>query len=163
MLLLAPSRPPTPEHAPLKVSSPAAPPGPARPSPVSLALPLPWQGEPAAREEPRPVEHPVRERPAPPRQRPVKVAAASAGSASAAREHVAKGDKALRSFNPADAMASFQRALELDPRSAGAHRGMGMAYVLQGKNAEAKAEYAKYLQLAPEAPDREQIQRLLAR
>jgi hypothetical protein len=40
---------------------------------------------------------------------------------------------------------------------------MGMAYVLQGKNAEAKAEYTRYLQLAPEAPDREQIQRLLAR
>jgi regulator of sirC expression with transglutaminase-like and TPR domain len=40
---------------------------------------------------------------------------------------------------------------------------MGMVYVLQGKNAEAKAEYQKYLEAAPNAPDAEQIRRLLAR
>ena len=40
---------------------------------------------------------------------------------------------------------------------------MGMVYVLLGKNAEAKSEYAKYLQLAPDAPDKDQIERLLSR
>jgi tetratricopeptide repeat protein len=166
MLLLAPSRPSSPGPVALSVSSPA-PPTAAPKSPPPL--PLPGQGELAGREEPRPVEHPPRERPALPRQRPAKVASASAsgsvsaGSAAAAREHVSKGDKALRSFNPTEAMAAFQEALRLDPHLAGAHRGMGMAYVLEGKNAEAKTEYRRYLQLAPDAPDREQIQRLLAR
>ena len=44
-----------------------------------------------------------------------------------------------------------------------AHRGLGMVYVLQGKNDEAKVEYEKYLQLAPDAADGDQIKRLLAR
>jgi predicted RNA polymerase sigma factor len=40
---------------------------------------------------------------------------------------------------------------------------MGMVYVLLGRTAEAKAEYSRYLQLAPDAPDREQIARVLSR
>jgi len=81
----------------------------------------------------------------------------------AAEEEVAKGDKALRAFDTSAAQAAFASALKLDPTLAAAHRGMGMVYVLLGKNAEAKAEYARYLDLAPDAPDKDQIARLVSR
>lgn len=164
MLFLAPWRGNLP--GPVSEASAAqASPGPARlvSPPVVLSIPLPGQGEPAAREEPRPVDRAPRERSGPAHPRPAPAKIASSVDRSAAREHLARGDKALRAFNPGEAAAAFQRALELDPRLAAAHRGMGMAYVLQGRNGEAKAAYARYLQLAPDAPDREQIQRLLAR
>jgi len=38
-----------------------------------------------------------------------------------------------------------------------------MVYVLLGKSAEAKSEYARYLELAPDAPDKERISRVLTR
>jgi len=74
-----------------------------------------------------------------------------------------KGDRALRAFDTRSAEAAFASALKLDPTLPAAHRGMGMVYVLLGKNAEAKTSYARYLELAPEAPDRDQITRLLSR
>lgn len=92
-----------------------------------------------------------------------KTASASGGNRAAAESAAARGDKALRAFDTSTARAAFESALKLDPALPGAHRGMGMVYVLLGKNAEAKAEYARYLELAPDAPDKDQIQRLLAR
>jgi Tfp pilus assembly protein PilF len=89
--------------------------------------------------------------------------ARAAGNRPEAVAEAAKGDKALRAFDTAGALQAFQGALRIDPSLASAHRGMGMVYVLQGKDAEAKAEYRKYLQLQPDAPDREQIERLLSR
>ena len=73
------------------------------------------------------------------------------------------GDKALRAFDTKAAQAAFASALKLDPTLPAAHRGMGMLYVLLGKNAEAKVEYARYLDLAPDAPDKDQIARLVSR
>lgn len=95
-----------------------------------------------------------------PKPRPKKVAS---GSRSAAEAEAAKGDKALRAFDTKAAEAAFSAALRLDPSLPSAHRGMGMVYVLQGKNADARSAYARYLQLAPDAPDKEQIARLVSR
>jgi Tfp pilus assembly protein PilF len=91
-----------------------------------------------------------------------KVAAAS-GNRAAAEAESARGDKSLRAFDTKRAETAFTAAQQLDPTLPSAHRGMGMVYVLLGRNSEAKAEYSRYLQLAPDAPDREQIARLLAR
>src|SRR5262249_20810559 len=63
----------------------------------------------------------------------------------AAAEHAAQGEKALRAFNTAAARTSFEAALKEDPSLPAAHRGLGMVYVLLGRNDEAKAEYEKYL------------------
>jgi tetratricopeptide (TPR) repeat protein len=103
--------------------------------------------------------------PPPPRPEPrkKKVVAAGSGDRAAAEAEAARGDRALRAFDTKTAEAAFNAALKLDPSFPSAHRGMGMVYVLLGKNAEAKAAYSRYLQLAPDAPDREQIARLLAR
>jgi len=98
-----------------------------------------------------------------PKTRSRKVAASSSPMRAAAEQEAAKGDKALRAFDTKSAQAAFTSALQLDPTLPAAHRGMGMVYVLLGKNAEAKAAYARYLELLPDAPDKEQITRLLSR
>ena len=92
-----------------------------------------------------------------------KKVAPSPGNRAAAEAQSARGDKSLRAFDTKGAEAAFTAALKLEPNLPSAHRGMGMVYVLLGRNAEAKAEYSRYLQLAPDAPDRDQIARLLAR
>jgi regulator of sirC expression with transglutaminase-like and TPR domain len=97
-----------------------------------------------------------------PKTRTRKVAASSPMRA-AAEQEAAKGDKALRAFDTRSAQAAFSSALQLDPTLPTAHRGMGMVYMLLGKNAEAKAAYARYLELLPDAPDKDQIARQLAR
>ena len=95
-----------------------------------------------------------------PEPRSKKVASTSRAAAEA---ESAKGDKALRAFDTKAAEAAFASALKLDPALPAAHRGMGMVFVLMGRNAEAKAAYSRYLELAPDAPDKEQIARLISR
>ena len=95
-----------------------------------------------------------------PEARPTKIASTSRAAAEA---ESAKGDKALRAFDTKAAEAAFSSALKLDSRLPTAHRGMGMVFVLLGRNAEAKAAYSRYLELAPDAPDKEQIARLISR
>jgi tetratricopeptide (TPR) repeat protein len=158
----------TPTAAPASVPVPmnvrvAAPVTVAAPAPSVPVLEKERPAETAARAEPKPVpEKPRAVLKDPPRPRKP-MGTAAAGDRAAAVEAAARGDKAIRSFNTKEALAAFEGALKLDPTLPGAHRGMGMVYVLQGKNAEAKAEYQKYLQAAPDAPDAEQIRRLLAR
>ena len=95
-----------------------------------------------------------------PEARATKIASTSRAAAEA---ESAKGDKALRAFDTKAAEAAFSSALKLDPALPTAHRGMGMVFVLLGRNAEAKAAYSRYLELAPDAPDKEQIARLISR
>lgn len=56
----------------------------------------------------------------------------------------------------------FLRALELDRFNARAHRGLGMLYERLNRKPEAASEYAKYLELAPNAVDTERVRRRLA-
>jgi len=107
-----------------------------------------------AKADPEPVARPG------PGPRSNKVASTSRAAAEA---ESAKGDKALRAFDTKAAEAAFASALKLDPALPAAHRGMGMVFVLMGRNAEAKAAYSRYLELAPDAPDKEQIARLISR
>ena len=107
-----------------------------------------------AKADPEPVARPG------PEPRSKKVASTSRVAAEA---ESAKGDKALRAFDTKAAEAAFASALKLDPALPAAHRGMGMVFVLMGRNAEAKAAYSRYLELAPDAPDKEQIARLISR
>jgi len=107
-----------------------------------------------AKADPEPVARPG------PGPRSKKVASTSRAAAEA---ESAKGDKALRAFDTKAAEAAFASALKLDPALPAAHRGMGMVFVLMGRNAEAKAAYSRYLELAPDAPDKEQIARLISR
>ena len=56
----------------------------------------------------------------------------------------------------------FLRALELDRLNASARRGLGMLYERLNRKQEAASEYAKYLELAPNAIDTERVRRRLA-
>ncbi len=178
----AASEPPAPKPAPSSLppaATVAAAPAPAAPvqqTTVSAVPPPPAQAEAARTQAPAHVQAPAvalrlpqhrreadRERAAAKASRVEAKPHRSSSSTSEALAEAAKGDKALRSFDTKSAEAAFSSALKLDPSLPSAHRGMGMVYVLLGKNAEAKAEYTRYLQLAPDAPDREQIARVLSR
>lgn len=140
----------------------APPPSLAEATPVAVALPLPTA--PPRAEQPSADSAPAAPaaRPEKP-SRPRKLVSAESRKRPEALAEAARGEKALRAFDTATAQASFEAALKADASLPAAHRGMGMVYVLQGKDPQAKAEYRRYLELQPDAPDREQIQRLLSR
>ena len=71
-----------------------------------------------------------------------------------------EGQQAWKS-NSEKAESLFVRALELNRFNAGAHRGLGMLYEKLDRKQEAASEYAKYLELAPNAIDTERIRRRL--
>jgi len=134
---------------------------PATPDPGLALAPEPALPQnPDRRPEPEPEPEPTAAKAAHPDPKPRKKPSANHAAAEAA---AARGDRALRSFDTNTARSAFQTALKLDPGLPSAHRGMGMVYVLLGKNPEAKAEYSRYLKLAPDAPDKDQIERLIAR
>jgi tetratricopeptide (TPR) repeat protein len=148
--------PPAPQPPPAPVMTVAVPVPPPAPAPIVLQAPPLPVSKPEARTEVDKPSPPAAVPPPAPRKPPVRKSPAAA-------EHAALGDKALRAFNTSAARTAFETALKEDPSLPAAHRGLGMVYVLLGKNDEAKAEYEKYLQLAPDAPDADQIKRLLAR
>ena len=61
--------------------------------------------------------------------------------------------------NSQKAETLFIRALELNRFNANAHRGLGMLYEKLDRKQDAASEYAKYLELAPNAIDNERIRR----
>ena len=64
--------------------------------------------------------------------------------------------------NSEKAEGLYHRAIELNRLNAGARRGLGMLYEKLNRKQEAASEYAKYLELAPNAIDTERIRRRLA-
>ena len=75
---------------------------------------------------------------------------------------VRRGESALERGNADEALASFHAALENEAALPVAFRGMGMAYAMQGNDAEALQAYQKYLTLAPSAGDKGDIRRSIA-
>ena len=75
---------------------------------------------------------------------------------------VRRGESALERGNADEALASFHAALENEAALPVAFRGMGMAYAMQGNDAEALQAYQKYLILAPAAGDKGDIRRSIA-
>jgi predicted Zn-dependent protease len=71
------------------------------------------------------------------------------------------GQEAWKS-NSEKAETLFLRALTLNRFNAGARRGLGMLYERLNRKQEAASEYAKYLELAPNAIDTERVRRRLA-
>jgi tetratricopeptide (TPR) repeat protein len=63
--------------------------------------------------------------------------------------------------NQQKAESLYLQSLELDISNYRAHRGLGMLYEKNLRRQEAVNEYEKYLELAPEAPDKERISRRL--
>jgi tetratricopeptide (TPR) repeat protein len=79
-----------------------------------------------------------------------------------ALSQVKRGEAALERNRIDEALASFKAAIENENSIAIAWRGMGMAYAMQGKDAQALQSYERYLQLAPGAPDAKDIRASIA-
>jgi cytochrome c-type biogenesis protein CcmH/NrfG len=68
------------------------------------------------------------------------------------------------SGRPDLAMKEYRKAIEINPNHANAHRNLAVVLADDMKdNAQAAKEFAKYLQLAPNAPDAEKIRDLVQR
>jgi tetratricopeptide (TPR) repeat protein len=60
-----------------------------------------------------------------------------------------------------DARAYLTKAIELDPASADGYYYRGLALIQAKKNAEAKADLQKYLQLKPDGPEAKEVREIL--
>jgi tetratricopeptide (TPR) repeat protein len=90
------------------------------------------------------------------KKRPV-VTPRAAMAHAVALSQVRRGEAALEQGRSDEALASFRAALDNEPTNADAFRGLGMAYAMQGNDAQALQAYDKYLRLAPKAPDAAEI------
>ncbi len=70
--------------------------------------------------------------------------------------------RAFLDSNWREAEHLFQQAAGMQPLLPEPHRGLGALYGSQGRVVEARAEYRKYLDLAPTAADRRQIENRLS-
>jgi regulator of sirC expression with transglutaminase-like and TPR domain len=57
-----------------------------------------------------------------------------------------------------EALRHYSAALSLDPETATSYTGRGDVYVALGDYQAAVADYQRYLELEPDAPDREEVE-----
>jgi predicted Zn-dependent protease len=77
-----------------------------------------------------------------------------------AQGHVVAGEIARREGGPAAeeaALASYRRAVQLDPAAAEGWRGLGLLLRRRGDRGGARDALTRYLELAPDAPDRAHV------
>ena len=79
-----------------------------------------------------------------------------------AEAQVRRGDQELERGRYDAAAEEFQLALANDPTIAVAWRGLGIAHLMRHNEESARKAYAKYLQLAPTAPDAREIRKAIA-
>ena len=82
--------------------------------------------------------------PIPPTSIPASTPTPSAG------DHIDQGIESAEQGRHDEALAEFQRAIELEPENAAAHRNLGSTYGEQGKWEEAAASYEKAIELDPD-------------
>jgi beta-barrel assembly-enhancing protease len=70
-------------------------------------------------------------------------------------------DAAQKSASASLALASYEKAVELDPSLAEPHRQLAFLYYQQKQNARAREEFQKYLALKPDAADAKRIKEYL--
>ena len=64
--------------------------------------------------------------------------------------------------NPQQAIAEYRKALKIDPNHVNAHRNMGVVLAFDlHDNKAAAAEFEKYLQLSPAAPDAGEVRKVI--
>jgi predicted Zn-dependent protease len=61
------------------------------------------------------------------------------------------------------ALSGYRKAIELDPKGADAWRGLGLVLSKKGDDDEARKAYRRYLEVAPDAPDRAHVEAALGR
>ena len=79
-----------------------------------------------------------------------------------AEAQVHRGDQELERGRYDAAAEEFQLALANDPTLGVAWRGLGIAHLMRHNEESARKAYARYLQLAPSAPDARDIRKAIA-
>jgi tetratricopeptide (TPR) repeat protein len=164
----SPAPAPSAPAATIAASAPAAAPAPAvqtaAPSPApsntpAAATPASTTGAPTTVATAAPEAHRTAQAPeTPPAAKPSQAEMARA----VAEEHVKRGDQELERGRYDPAAEEFQLALANDPTLAVAWRGLGIAHLMRHNEESARKAYARYLQLAPSAPDARDIRKAIA-
>jgi tetratricopeptide (TPR) repeat protein len=165
--VMAPPELPVAAPPAVTAAAPLAVPAEMPPDPAILALAAP---APPVVPAPAPGGAPVRA--GAPVARPPETAADAAKRAAArkkAEEQAAGAEKLVKlgelSFQTGkseNAVSLFRSAIGTNPKLPSAHKGLATVLMFQGKQYEAKHEYETYLRLAPNAPDADQIKRVIA-
>ncbi len=72
-----------------------------------------------------------------------------------------RGRQRFLSNDVRGAIAAFESAARLEPRNPQIQKELGRAYMRAGDSERGRAAYRRYLQLAPNAPDRTLVERML--
>lgn len=83
------------------------------------------------------------------------------GLSKSPEELIRDGKTALQQGKYADALKSFQSAVDKDPNNVDALIGLGLAQYYSGNAADAVTNLKKALELDPNNPDKEQIEQLI--
>ncbi|HNT27341.1 MAG TPA: tetratricopeptide repeat protein [bacterium] len=75
---------------------------------------------------------------------------------------VAEGNRAIGEQRFSDAIHAYKDALKIKPRAGKVYKFLGIAYASTGNAAGACENYRKYISLVPDAPDRAQVEDLIA-
>lgn len=124
-------------------------------------------------EEPKKQE-PVKPKPEPKKQEPAKQAvkktaepvkkaavkqtAPKTGGADAFNNFVQAGHKALSEKRYTDALHEYKNASRINPGNGPIYKFLGIAYAYLQNQEQACVNYRKYIQLSPNAPDKEQVE-----
>ncbi|MBI5526667.1 MAG: FHA domain-containing protein [Deltaproteobacteria bacterium] len=118
--------------------------------------PGPAPGRPVAQKEDR--------APRPPREKETLPAPTPAPAAPAEMSHIDyynEGNKLYLQNRIVEAVAMFQKCIKANNRYPQCHRSLGICYAKLGQGDKAAREYKIYLQLAPDAPDRKQLEQII--
>ena len=80
-----------------------------------------------------------------------------------AEAYCIQGEMFKQKNEPDKALETFLKSAAIDPESAEAHKGAGLIYLKRQDAAKAKYHLGRYLELAPEAPDRKFVEAYLDR
>jgi len=87
--------------------------------------------------------------------------AAEAAPAAPYRTHFDEGRRRFLANDVAGAIRAFEAAAAAAPGQAPVYKELGRAHMRAGHVTEARGAYRRYLELAPNAADREIVERLL--
>lgn len=76
--------------------------------------------------------------------------------------YVGRGNIYIAKNDLGQAIIEFSKAIELNPRDAGAYYNRGIAYMGKGDQKQAVTDYMTYLKLAPNAPDRVEVEQWIS-
>lgn len=79
------------------------------------------------------------------------------------QDEIEKGEERDKEADFTQALEEYERALSIDNRFADAYKGKGRVYERLGQAEKAKESYQRYLELNPDAEDKEYIERFLTK